>query len=166
MIILGVDPGVAATGFGVIAVEGGRMRPLEYGVIATSASRPLGLRLGEIHRRIAELIARYRPDAVALEDLFVGGNPRTILSVGHARGAVLAACGLAGVESAGYPPAEVKATVCGFGRADKSQVERMVRAILAVDAPRVSDHATDALAVAVCHAHVARARRVLAGAAR
>jgi crossover junction endodeoxyribonuclease RuvC len=165
MIILGVDPGVAATGFGVIAVDGGRMRPLEFGVIATSASQPLGLRLADIHRRIAELIDRHRPDALALEDLFVGGNPRTILSVGHARGAVLSACGLAGIDSAGYPPAEVKSTVCGFGRADKAQVERMVRAILGVAEPRVSDHATDALAVAVCHAHVARAQRALSGAA-
>ncbi len=97
------------------------------------------------------------PDAAALEDLYVGANPRTILSVGQARGAVLAACGLAGLDAAGYPPAEVKKSVCGFGRADKGQMLRMVTAILGLDPPPATDHAADALAVAVCHATRARA---------
>ena len=83
---------------------------------------------------------------MALEDLYIGGNPRTVLSVGHARGAVLAACGSAGLSAAGYPPAEVKSSVCGFGRADKLQVQRMVGAMLAIDLSGDPDHATDALA--------------------
>ena len=101
---------------------------------------------------------------MALEDLFVGGNPRTILSVGHARGAVLTACGRSGLATAGYPPAEVKMTVCGFGRADKAQVQRMVVASLRLERPPASDHAADALAVAVCHAHISRTHAVRAAA--
>ena len=105
---------------------------------------------------MTDLIERHRPASVALEDLFVGGNPRTILSVGHARGAVLTACGQAGLDATGYPPAEVKMTVCGFGRAEKSQVQRMVVASLRLQRPPASEHAADALAVAVCHAHASR----------
>src|SRR6476646_8311064 len=100
MIVLGIDPGMAETGYGVIAVEGSRMLALN-------------------HAQIAELADRHAPATAALEDLFVGANPRTILSVGQARGAILAALGAAGVDAAGYPPAEVKKAVCGFGRADK-----------------------------------------------
>ena len=157
MIVLGIDPGMAETGYGVIAVEGSRMRALDHGVVATAARLPAARRLAAVHERIAELIARHAPDSAALEDLYVGANPRTILSVGQARGAVLAACGLAGLEAAGYPPAEVKKSVCGFGRADKGQMLRMVTAILGLDPPPATDHAADALAVAVCHATRARA---------
>jgi crossover junction endodeoxyribonuclease RuvC len=103
---------------------------------------------------------------VALEDLYIGGNPRTVLSVGHARGAVLAACGSAGLSAAGYPPAEVKSSVCGFGRADKQQVQRMVGAMLAIDLSRDPDHATDALGVAICHAVRSAGARRLQAAAR
>ena len=152
MIVLGIDPGMAETGYGVIAVEGSRMRAVDHGVVATSAQDPAATRLAAIHDRVAGLVARHAPDSAALEDLYVGANPRTILSVGQARGAVLAACGAAGVEAAGYPPAEVKKAVCGFGRADKGQMTRMVSAILGLDAAPATDHAADALAVAVCHA--------------
>ncbi len=107
---------------------------------------------------------RHEPASVALEDLFIGANPRTILSVGHARGAVLTACGHAGVCATGYPPAEVKRTVCGFGRADKGQVGRMVVATLRLDRPPATDHAADALAVAVCHAHTSRGNALRAAA--
>jgi crossover junction endodeoxyribonuclease RuvC len=152
MIVLGIDPGMAETGFGVIMVEGSRMRAVDHGVVATHARDPAAARLAEIHDRIAALVAGHAPDSAALEDLYVGANPRTILSVGQARGAVLAACGAAGLDAAGYPPAEVKKAVCGFGRADKGQMTRMVSAILGLDAPPATDHAADALAVAVCHA--------------
>ena len=157
MIVLGIDPGMAETGFGVIAVEGSRMRALDHGVVPTAARLPAAQRLAAVHGRMAELIARHAPDAAALEDLYVGANPRTILSVGQARGAVLAVCGLAGLDAAGYPPAEVKKSVCGFGRADKGQMLRMVTAILGLDPPPATDHAADALAVAICHATRARA---------
>lgn len=157
MRVLGIDPGIAATGFGLVAVDGSRARALDHGVIATPASQRLERRVAEIHRRVADLLAAHEPDAVALEDLYVGGNPRTVLSVGHARGAVLSACGLAGVEATGYAPAQIKTTVCGYGRADKRQVQQMVAAILALDPPPGSDHAADALAVALCHVQAARA---------
>ena len=156
MIVLGIDPGMAETGYGLIAVEGSRMRAVDHGVVTTAARLPAAQRHAAIHERVAELIAQHAPDAAALEDLYVGANPRTILSVGQARGAVLAACGLAGLDAAGYPPAEVKKSVCGFGRADKGQMLRMVTAILGLDPPPATDHAADALAVAVCHATRAR----------
>jgi crossover junction endodeoxyribonuclease RuvC len=166
MRVLGIDPGTAATGYGVVDAEGSRMRAVERGVITTPARQPLEQRLAEIHARVAELIGRLAPDSVALEDLYIGGNPRTVLSVGHARGAVLAACGSAGLSAAGYPPAEVKSSVCGFGRADKLQVQRMVGAMLAIDLSGDPDHATDALGVAICHAVRSAGARRLQAAAR
>src|SRR6185437_3215514 len=129
MILLGIDPGTAETGYGVIAVQGSRLDAVDHGVITTRAGEPLEERLAHIFAEITALLEQHAPASVALEDLFVGGNPRTILSVGHARGAVLTACGRAGVTAAGYPPAEVKRTVCGFGRADKGQVGRMVASL-------------------------------------
>ena len=162
MIVLGIDPGMAETGYGVIAVEGSRMRAVDHGVVATAARQPPAARLALIHEQVVGLIGRHAPESAALEDLFVGANPRTILSVGQARGAVLAACGAAGLDAAGYPPAEVKKAVCGFGRADKGQMTRMVSAILGLDAPPATDHAADALAVAVCHATRSRSRAPLA----
>jgi crossover junction endodeoxyribonuclease RuvC len=162
MRVLGIDPGTASTGYGVVDVEGSRMRAVDHGVIATAASMPLEQRLAVILERLQRVLAAYQPDAVALEDLFVGANPRTVLSVGHARGAVLAACGMAGVSAHGYPPAEVKAAVCGYGRAEKGQVQRMVSAMLSLDVSTLSDHATDALGVAICHAVRSRGRSLLA----
>ncbi len=158
MILLGFDPGTASTGFGVVSADGSALRAVEHGVIVTEARTPPAARLASIHREVAGLIERHRPDGVAMEDLFVGANPRTVLSVGQARGAVLAACGLAGLEASAYPPAEVKVAVCGYGRADKGQVQRMVSAMLSENLSGVSDHATDALAVAICHAVRSRGR--------
>jgi crossover junction endodeoxyribonuclease RuvC len=163
MHLLGIDPGTAATGYGVIAVSGG-MRAVDHGVIATPAGQPLELRLAHIHAEVAALLERHRPDAVALEDLYVGGNPRTILAVGHARGAILSACGEAGIPAAAYPPAAVKRAVCGFGGAAKGQIQRMVGLTLGMPAPPRPDHAADALAVAICHALGAGTRRLEAAA--
>jgi crossover junction endodeoxyribonuclease RuvC len=165
MKLLGIDPGTASTGFGVISVDGSTLRAIEHGVIETGAGRPPTERLAAIHRRVAELIDLHRPASVAMEDLFVGANPRNVLTVGQARGAVMTACGLVGLEAAAYPPAEVKAAVCGYGRADKQQVQRMVGAMLAADLAGTSDHATDALAVAICHAVRTRGRRLVEAAA-
>ena len=134
MIVLGIDPGTASTGFGVIAAEGSTLRAIDHGLISTPARAHPSRRMGEIHSRVAALIEQHAPEAVAMEDLFVGVHPRAVLSVGQARGAVLAACGQAGLDAAAYPPAEVKAAVCGYGRADKLQVQRMVGAML-VDRP-------------------------------
>lgn len=166
MKLLGIDPGTASTGFGVIVVNGSSMKAVEHGVISTAANEAPEQRLATIHREVLALIDVHTPGSAALEDLYVGANPRTVLSVGQARGAVLSACGLTGLETAAYPPAEVKSAVCGFGRADKGQVRRMVGTILRTDLTGVSDHATDALAVAICHAVRSRGRamqRVAAG---
>jgi crossover junction endodeoxyribonuclease RuvC len=160
MIVIGIDPGMAETGFGVLAVAGSRLTAIEHGAIATAPSERPEQRLAHINVEVAALLERHGPDAVALEDLYVGRNPRTILSVGQARGAVLTACGVAGVEAHGYAPAEIKNAVCGFGRADKGQMLRMVSAILGLDPPPETSHAADALAAGVCHAQMARTRRL------
>ena len=166
MRVLGIDPGTASTGYGVVDVDGSRMRACAHGVIVTAANGPPAERLSAIYREVAELIGQHEPATVALEDLYVGANPRTVLSVGQARGAVLAACGMAGLGAEGYPPAEVKSAVCGFGRADKAQVQRMVGALLGLDTAGLRDHETDALAVAVCHAVRSRGRRMTGAVAR
>ena len=166
MIVLGIDPGTASTGFGVISAQGSTLRAIEHGLIATSARTGTAERMAQIHSRVAALIEAHEPESVAMEDVFVGVNPRAILAVGQARGAVLAACGLAELTAAAYPPAEVKSAVCGYGRADKAHVQRMVCAMLGSDLSRVSDHATDALAVAICHAVRNRGRRLFEAAAR
>jgi crossover junction endodeoxyribonuclease RuvC len=110
------------------------------------------LRLKMIHDTVDELIHRWQPHAVAIEESFVGADARTALSVGQARGAVLVAAASAGVACVEYAPAHVKAAVCGYGRAEKAQVQRMVQAILRLETPPASNHAADALAVAICHA--------------
>jgi len=166
MIVLGIDPGMAETGFGVVAADGGRLRAVAHGGVATSARETPERRLCELQAAVAALVREHAPASAALEDLYIGANPRTILSVGQARGAILAACGSAGVAVAGYAPAEIKSAVCGFGRADKGQVKRMVSAILGLADARLSEHAADALAAAVCHAQRSRTAGLRAGAAR
>ena len=152
MKVLGIDPGTAACGYGVVHESDGRLRALDHGWWRTSATQPLELRLKRIFDGVADLAARHGPDVVALEESFVGADARTALSVGQARGAVLVASARAGVACAEYPPARVKQAVCGYGRADKQQVQRMVRAILGLEQVPTPHHAADALAVAICHA--------------
>ena len=152
MKVLGIDPGTAACGFGIVHASGGRLTAVEFGWWQTPARDAPQVRLKRIHDEVADLIARHEPAAVALEESFVGADARTALSVGQARGAVLVAAAVVGVECAEYPPARVKQAVCGYGRAEKAQVQRMVRAILALDANPTPNHAADALAVAICHA--------------
>jgi crossover junction endodeoxyribonuclease RuvC len=150
--VLGIDPGTAACGYGIVQESGGRIRALDHGWWETSARERPELRLKTIFDRVQALVAAHAPDAVAVEESFVGADARIALSVGQARGAVLVAAAAAGVECAEYSPARVKQAVCGYGRAEKAQVQRMVRAILALEAPPTPNHAADALAVAICHA--------------
>lgn len=158
MIVLGIDPGLANTGYAVLRIDGREARAVTHGAIVTPAKQDPARRLATIQREIVALIEAHRPDAMALESLYIGANPRAILSVGQARGAVLAACGTHGIESAEYAPAEIKVAVTGSGRAGKDQIIRMVTLTLALrDAP-ATDHAADALAVALCHAWSSRAR--------
>ena len=152
MKVLGIDPGTAACGYGIVHENGGRVRALDYGWWKTPASDRPEARLKTIFDAVSTLIDQAAPDAVALEESFVGVDARTALSVGQARGAVLVAAALAGVECAEYAPTRVKQAVCGYGRAEKAQVQRMVQAILRLDAPPAPSHAADALAVGICHA--------------
>ena len=151
MIVLGIDPGTANTGYGVVERRGSRLVALDGGVIHTSSQSAPELRLTAIHDRVRELIAEHAPDAVALEELYFGQNVMTAFAVGQARGVVMLAAGQAATPCATYTPQQVKGAVCGSGRAAKDQVTRMVQALLALgEAPR-PDHAADALAVAICH---------------
>jgi crossover junction endodeoxyribonuclease RuvC len=151
MIVLGIDPGTASTGYGLVQSAGSRLRALEQGVIQTRAGMAVERRLAEIHARVGELIEVFAPGAVALEELYFGANVRTAFAVGQARGVVLLAAGQHGVPSRSYTPQAVKAAVCGHGGAAKDQVARMVGQLLGLAAPPARDHAADALAVAVCH---------------
>jgi crossover junction endodeoxyribonuclease RuvC len=153
MIVLGIDPGLANTGYGVVRLRGGRLAALDGGVVLTPAGIPAELRLASIHRSIGDLLDLHEPDAVALEQLYFGQNVRTAFAVGQARGVVMAAAGARAIVCHSYTPQQVKAAVCGSGRAAKDQVGRMVAAILALAEPPREDHAADALAVAICHAN-------------
>lgn len=152
MKVLGIDPGTAACGYGIVVEGGGRIRSIDHGWWQTPAGERPELRLRTIFDHVQALIAEHAPAAVALEESFVGADARTALSVGQARGAVLVAAACAGVDCTEYAPARVKQAVCGYGRAEKAQVQRMVRTILALDALPTPHHAADALAVAICHA--------------
>ena len=163
MRVLGIDPGTANTGYGVVASAPGRLTALASGVIETSSRTPLERRLADIHARVAELIDEHEPDAVAVEDLFFGSNARSAFSVGQARGAVMLSAGLHGIPAYSYTPQAVKQAVCGSGRAEKGQVQRMVGALLSLPEPPSPDHAADALAVAICHANGAPLAAALAG---
>lgn len=154
MIILGVDPGSLRTGYGVIETDGRRHALLEKGVLAPASALPLAERLHVIHRGIAEVIARARPDALAVEDLFHAANARSALVLGHVRGAVLLAGAAAGIPVTAFAPATVKVQVTGFGRAEKAQVAMMVARILGLAGDGEAGDASDALAVALCHAHL------------
>ena len=162
VIVIGIDPGVANTGYGVVARDRGRLVALAGGVVETPPAMDSGARLAEIHARVGALMDGYRPDALAVEDLYFGVNVRSAFAVGQARGVVVLAAGQRAIRCASYTPQQVKAAVCGSGRAPKDQVQRMVQTLLALpDLPR-PDHAADALAVAVCHANGAPLAAALA----
>jgi crossover junction endodeoxyribonuclease RuvC len=150
--VLGIDPGTATCGYGIVHESGGRIQALASGYWRTSAKERQELRLKTIFDEVCALIVEHQPDAVALEESFVGADARTALFVGQARGAVLVAAASAGLECAEYAPARVKQSVCGFGRAEKGQVQRMVQMLLRLEAEPATSHEADALAVAICHA--------------
>jgi crossover junction endodeoxyribonuclease RuvC len=150
--VVGIDPGTAACGYGIVHESGGRLTAVAHGWWSTPAGERTELRLKTIFEGVAGLIAEHEPAAVVLEESYVGADARIALSVGQARGAVLVACAVAGVECAEYAPARIKQAVCGYGRAEKVQVQRMVKTILGLSEPPRPSHAADALAVAICHA--------------
>jgi crossover junction endodeoxyribonuclease RuvC len=155
MTVLGIDPGLANTGYGIVTSESGRLTALDGGVIETRAGIPHERRLADVHAAIEALLEQHEPDAVALEELYFGQNVRTAFAVGHARGAVMLAAGQRGLPCVSYTPQKVKSSVCGHGRAPKDQVARMVQTLLALPHIPASDHTSDALAVAICHINCA-----------
>jgi crossover junction endodeoxyribonuclease RuvC len=162
MIVLGIDPGTASTGYGVVQSAGSRLRAVVCGVIRTAPGVPLERRLADIHALICELLERHNPDALAVEELYFGVNARTAFAVGQARGVVLLAAGQHGVPARSYTPQQVKGAVCGNGRADKGQVARMVARLVGLPDPPSPDHAADALAVAICEVNRAPLARAVA----
>ncbi len=153
MVILGIDPGTAITGYGVISHQGNHLKYIACGVIRTDSKLPTADRLIEIHRQLDEIIKAYHPDAAAVEELFFNRNVTTALTVGQARGVVLLTLATAGLPIAEYTPLQVKQAVVGYGRAEKNQIQEMVRMLLCLPEVPKPDDAADALAIAICHAH-------------
>jgi crossover junction endodeoxyribonuclease RuvC len=154
MIALGFDPGTARLGYGVISSEPDP-RAIDYGIIATDAALPMAQRLVEIYEAVTELIQVFRPDAVAVERLFFAQNVTTAMAVGQARGVILLAAAQRGLLVAEYAPSEVKQAVVGYGKADKRQIQEMVRIMLGLESVPRPDDAADALAIAICHVQFA-----------
>lgn len=161
MLVLGLDPGLAITGYGFVEGDGDNLRALSYGVLRTSSHLPLAERLLQLHEGLSELLVRYRPDVVALEELFFSTNARTAITVGEARGVLLFTMAEASLKVVEYTPLQVKQAITGYGQADKAQVQQMVRLLLHLaEIPRPDD-AADALAVSICHHHSARMAKLL-----
>lgn len=157
LVVLGFDPGTANTGWGVVECSGNRLRSLGYGCIVTSARRETGARLRQIYEEARGLIARFHPDVVVLEELFVNANVRTALAVGQAKGVLYLAASELAEAPREYSPLEVKRAVTGYGRASKIQVQEMTKVILGLPSIPRPDHAADALAVAITHSHTCAA---------
>lgn len=153
MIILGIDPGYAIVGVGVVRYSGNHFQPLEYDVITTPSTMKTPLRLKHIYEQINLFIDKYNPDAVAIEELFFNNNAKTAIAVGQARGVLLVAAANKNIPICEYTPLQIKQAVTGYGRADKSQMQTMVKMLLNLNVVPKPDDAADALAVAICHAH-------------
>lgn len=153
MLILGVDPGIAITGYGLLEQNGNRIKPLKYGVIRTSSDLMAAERLMAIHQKITYLVKEYKPEVMVVEELFFNKNTRTALTVGQARGVIMLVSAEQRIKFAEYTPLQVKMAVVGYGRAEKRQVQEMVRVLLGLKEIPKPDDAADALAIAICHAH-------------
>jgi crossover junction endodeoxyribonuclease RuvC len=157
MLVLGIDPGTATTGYGLVRqTEDGSLLEVDHGVILTSAKMAMPERLVLLYDKLQEIILLHRPDSSAVEELFFQRNVKTAISVGQGRGVVLLALAQAGLPVAEYAPNEIKQAVTGYGGADKRQMQEMVKMLLGLDNPPKPDDAADALAVAICHLHSAR----------
>jgi crossover junction endodeoxyribonuclease RuvC len=158
--VLGVDPGTAITGWGIVEDHGDSLASIAYGVITTTSGTPLPQRLQTIYQGLTEIIAGWRPECSALEELFFSKNAKTALAVGHGRGAAMLALANARLPITEYKPLEVKQAITGYGGADKLQMQLMVKLLLHLDELPRPDDAADALAVAICHLHSARLRQL------
>lgn len=162
MLILGIDPGTATTGYGLVRqIDGRQVELVDYGVIRTPSRQPMAERLKHLYHELTDVIATHRPDEAAVEELFFSRNVTTALSVGQARGVAILAAAEAGLSVHEYKPREIKQAIVGYGNASKEQVQQMVRVLLGIDEIPRPDDAADAVAVAICHIHSAPLERLL-----
>jgi crossover junction endodeoxyribonuclease RuvC len=161
-VVIGIDPGAANFGFGVVRVEGNHMVALDGGVVETTPDLPMERRLQHIHRALKELLSWHEPKAMAIEEVYFGKNVRSAMAVGQASGVAMLAAAEQGVGCFSYTPQAIKMAVCGSGGAGKRQVQRMVGTLLGLPEPPTPDHAADALAVAICHGGASGHRQAVA----
>jgi len=161
MLVIGIDPGTATTGYGLVREnQDGSLSAVDYGAITTPANLPMPLRLLELYNKLREILLLHHPESGAVEKLFFQRNVSTAISVGQGRGVALLALAESGIDVLEYTPLEVKQAVVGYGGADKAQVQSMVRALLSLDEIPTPDDAADALAIAICHLHSAKIKRL------
>ncbi len=163
MRIIGIDPGYAIMGWGIVEIEGNRFKVVAYDSILTDKDRPMPERLMKLYSELSDVIERYRPDEASVEELYFNDNAKTAIMVGEARGVALLACEASGISISEYTPLEIKQALVGYGRAEKKQVQHMVKTILNLEKVPKPDDTADALAAAICHGHTAgcHARREL-----
>lgn len=166
MFVLGIDPGTAICGYGLVKGVGNRLQLVDHGALRTGADMPMDRRLALLYDGISRLISLHKPDCLAVEELFFNKNVRTALSVGQARGVVLLAGAKANLPVYEYTPLQVKQAVVGYGRADKNQIQQMVKVLLNLPAVPKPDDVADALAIAICHIHSVKVGNVLEGGRR
>lgn len=160
MIIMGIDPGIAIVGYGVVEYRGNAFRTIDYGAVTTPAGEKLSDRLRNIYEDVGLLIEKFSPDAFAVEELFFNTNVKTAITVAHGRGVAMLSASVSGVPIFEYTPLQVKQAVTGYGRADKGQIQRMVKSLLSLEKIPKPDDVADALAVAICHAHTAKYQKM------
>lgn len=160
MRIIGIDPGYAIMGWGILDLKGNKFSVVDYGSITTDAGVEAHKRLQHIYAELGAIIAKYQPEEAAIEELFFNNNAKTVILVGEARGIAVLACANAGLEISEYTPLQIKQALVGYGRADKKQVQAMVKAILNLKEVPKPDDTADAVAAAICHGH-SRGRRVI-----
>ena len=160
MIILGIDPGIAIVGYGVVQYTGNKFKTIDYGAITTKAHTKIDFRLNDVYDGVCELIHKYKPDAVSIEELFFNTNVKTAITVAHARGVIVLAAAKCGVETFEYTPLQIKQALTGYGRADKFQMQNMVKIMLKLNAVPKPDDVADALAIAICHAHSQKSNKI------
>ncbi len=159
MLVIGIDPGTATTGYGLVREErDGTLTVVAYGVVTTPAGEEMPLRLVQLHNELAQLISLHRPESGAVEKLFFQKNVKTAITVAQGRGVAILALAQAGLSVGEYTPLEVKQSVVGYGNADKAQVQQMVRALLGLEKIPKPDDAADALAIAICHLHMVKSQ--------
>ena len=163
MVILGIDPGLAHTGWGVVEERGGEVRCRAYGCIETSAGSPLSVRLRHIADDLKSVVERYAPHTAAIESIYFGANVRSAIPTAHARGAAMVVLSQCALEVGEYTPMQIKQAVVGTGAADKHQVAYMVQTLLHLDHEPKPDHAADALGCAICHVNLSRTRALTGG---